>query len=91
MNWGVADVGLRKAPTDILPPDTITLDLRGEEDSILGRMRPKTRYNIGLSARRGVRVHQGGEKDLGTWQNLYNETARRNGIVAHGPQYLSRS
>ena len=88
MNWGVADVGLRKAPTDILPPDTITLDLRGEEDGILGRMRPKTRYNIGLSARRGVRVRQGSGQDLGTWQKLYNQTARRNGIVAHGPQYF---
>ncbi len=88
MNWGVSDVGLRKAPTDILPPDTITLDLGGEEESILGRMRPKTRYNIGLSSRRGVRVREGSEKDLGIWQKLYDQTARRNGIVAHGPRYF---
>lgn len=88
MNWGVADVGLRKAPTDILPPDTITLDLRGEEEGILGRMRSKTRYNIGLSNRRGVRVREGGVKDLDTWQKLYNQTARRNGILAHGPRYF---
>lgn len=88
MNWGVAEVGLRKAPTDILPPDTITLDLNGEEEGILGRMRPKTRYNIGLASRRGVGVREGGGSDLGIWQKLYDQTARRNGIVAHGPRYF---
>ncbi len=88
MNWSVTDVGLRKAPTDILPPDTITLDLHGDEESLLARMRPKTRYNIGLSVRRGVRVREGGGKDLGIWQQLYNQTARRNGILAHGSRYF---
>ncbi len=88
MNWGVAEVGLRKAPSDILPPDTITVDLRAPDDALLGRMKPKTRYNIGLSARRGVEVREGGKVDLDTWQKLYACTARRNNIVAHGRRYF---
>ena len=88
MNWGVSGVGLRKAPGDILPPDTILVDLRGDEDSTLARMKPKTRYNIRLSFRRGLRVREGGIQDLGTWQKLYDETSRRNAIASHGRRYF---
>jgi lipid II:glycine glycyltransferase (peptidoglycan interpeptide bridge formation enzyme) len=88
MNWGVAEVGLRKAPSDILPPDTIIVDLQADEDAMLARMRAKTRYNIGLSLRKGVRVREGGGADLGLWQKLYAQTARRNGIASHGRRYF---
>ncbi len=88
MNWGVAEVGLRKAPTDILPPDTIIVDLKGREDGLLARMKPKTRYNIGLAARRGVSVRTGGPADLGLWMDLYGQTARRNNIVFHGKAHF---
>jgi lipid II:glycine glycyltransferase (peptidoglycan interpeptide bridge formation enzyme) len=80
--------GLRKAPTDILPPDTFMVDLRPSRDGLLSRMKPKTRYNIGLSARRGVTVREGTKEDLDTWQKLYNLTARRNGIRPHGARYF---
>lgn len=88
MNWGVNDVGLRKAPTDVLPPDTFIVDIRAGGDEILKRMKPKTRYNIGLASRRGVRVRKGGEKDLDLWMRLYRQTARRNGIVSHTRPYF---
>ncbi|HQX76928.1 MAG TPA: peptidoglycan bridge formation glycyltransferase FemA/FemB family protein, partial [Thermoflexales bacterium] len=43
--------GLGFAPLDwtIQPPRTIWVDLRGEEDAILARMKSKTRYNINLA------------------------------------------
>jgi lipid II:glycine glycyltransferase (peptidoglycan interpeptide bridge formation enzyme) len=88
MNWGVAEVGLRKAPSDILPPDTIIVNLKGKEDGILSRMKPKTRYNIVLAARRGVAVRAGGPADLGLWMKLYEQTARRNGIVFHAKAHF---
>lgn len=88
MNWGVREVGLRKSPTDILPPDTILVDLRGDEGSLLARMKPKTRYNIGLSVRKGVSVRNGGVEDLELWQELYEATARRNSIAPHGARYF---
>jgi lipid II:glycine glycyltransferase (peptidoglycan interpeptide bridge formation enzyme) len=89
MNWGVQKTGLRKAPGDLLPPDTIVLDLDHTEDALLGRMRPKTRYNIRLANRRGVRVRRGMIRDLALWNALYRETARRNRITPHGQHFFA--
>ena len=89
MNWGVEGSCLRKAPSDLLPPDTFLIDLRQSEEALLSRMKPKTRYNIGLAGRKGVSVRIGGEGDLDTWNALYALTARRNGITPHGPSYFA--
>lgn len=88
MNWGVRDVGLRKSPSDVFPPDTILVDLQGETSAILARMKPKTRYNIRLAERKGVRVREGGVSDLELWQKLYRVTAVRNGIAPHSPRFF---
>lgn len=88
MNWGVPSAGVRKAPSDILPPDTMIVDLRGGEDALLRRMKPKTRYNIRLSRRKGVRVRTGGPEDLPLWQRLYGETAARNHFVPHAEKHF---
>ncbi len=89
MNWGVDGTGLRKAPGDLLPPDTILVDLEGSEEELLARMKPKTRYNIRLAERKGVSVRRGGARDFELWNRLYRETARRNRIRAHGPEYFA--
>ncbi|HAE23051.1 MAG TPA: peptidoglycan bridge formation protein FemAB [Spirochaetaceae bacterium] len=88
MNWGVAEVGLRKAPSDILPPDTMIVDLQGDDDELLKRMKPKTRYNIRLAERRSVKVREGRAEDLPAWNALYAASARRNRIQAHKPDYF---
>ncbi len=82
--------GLRKAPMDIQPPDTVVLDLRYEEESLLAAMKAKTRYNIGLAAKKGVRVEEGGAADLPAWYELYRETARRDRITLHDFDYYRR-
>ncbi|HEU4328771.1 MAG TPA: peptidoglycan bridge formation glycyltransferase FemA/FemB family protein [Roseiflexaceae bacterium] len=46
----------RRAPLDLLPPETLYLDLRRPPEAILAGMRPKGRYNIRLAARHGVTV-----------------------------------
>jgi lipid II:glycine glycyltransferase (peptidoglycan interpeptide bridge formation enzyme) len=89
MNWGVPETGLRKAPGDLLPPDTILVDLDANEDAILERMKPKTRYNIRLAGRRGVEVRRGSIRDLELWNTLYRETARRNQITPHGQHFFA--
>jgi len=78
MNFGTADHNLRKAPRDLLPPDTMLVDLSGSEEAILARMHYKTRYNIRLSQRRGVVVQEGSVDDLPAWYEIYAETATRN-------------
>jgi hypothetical protein len=78
MNFGTRDHNLRKAPRDLLPPDTLLVDLAGDEESILARMHPKTRYNIRLAERRGVVVDEGAAADLPAWYELYLATMARN-------------
>ena len=64
------------------------MDLLGDESTLLARMKPKTRYNIRLAARKGVQVREGKIGDLELWQSLYLVTARRNGIFPHDPQFF---
>jgi len=87
MNWGLDGAALRKAPSDILPPDTIHVCLEADEDryqaSLLARMKPKTRYNIRLAMRKGVQVRCGEQKDMPIWDSLYEQTTRRNRLRPH--------
>lgn len=78
---------LRKAALDIQPPDTVVLDLRLSEDELLAGMKPKTRYNVRLAEKKGVRVREGGPGDIPLWYDLYRETAERDGISLHGREY----
>ncbi|MCA1755591.1 MAG: peptidoglycan bridge formation glycyltransferase FemA/FemB family protein [Spirochaeta sp.] len=88
MNFGTEARLLRKAPTDLQPPDTVIVDLSISEQQLLTAMKSKTRYNIGLATRRGVRVRAGRERELDTFYRLYKETALRQGITAEDIQYF---
>jgi lipid II:glycine glycyltransferase (peptidoglycan interpeptide bridge formation enzyme) len=72
---------------DIQPPDTVVLDLNYEEESLLATMKAKTRYNIGLAAKKGVGVEEGGVDDLPAWYRMYQDTARRDRITLHDFDY----
>jgi len=88
MNFDTKHWNLRKAPTDLLPTDTVILDLSTDRDRLLKRMKPKTRYNIRLSARKGVRVRETGIKDLPAWYDIYCETAGRHGMMLNDLDYF---
>ena len=88
LNYGTCTHNLRKANTNILPANTIILDLTQDEDAILARMRPKTRYNIRLALRKGVEVKTVGVEGLQTWYELYQETGLRNGLHLNDIQYF---
>ncbi|MBN2857810.1 MAG: peptidoglycan bridge formation glycyltransferase FemA/FemB family protein, partial [Candidatus Delongbacteria bacterium] len=79
-NFNTKEWNLRKANTDVLPSSTIFLDIHEQENDLLGRMKPKTRYNIRLAERKGVRVRKAGIGEIGTWYDLYRQTCQRNGI-----------
>jgi lipid II:glycine glycyltransferase (peptidoglycan interpeptide bridge formation enzyme) len=84
---GIVGPPLVKAPSDIQAPDTVLVDLSPAEGEILARMNPKWRYNIGLASRKGVAVRQAGEGELPVFYRLLQETARRDGIAVHSPDY----
>ena len=72
--------------------NTLLLDLAQPEEELLAAMKQKTRYNIGLAARRGVTVRhitagQAVTEALDVFYRLYAETARRDGFVIRPPGY----
>lgn len=88
LNYGTINHNLRKANTNILPANTIVLNLLQDEESILLHMKPKTRYNIRLALRKGVEVRTVGIEGLPIWYALYAETAHRNGLYLNDMHYF---
>lgn len=87
-NFNTINWNLRKSGTNILPANTLYLDLQPELNTILERMKPKTRYNIKLAQKKGVTVRIADLTDLNIWYNLYTETANRNGIHLNDFKYF---
>ncbi|MFP4397836.1 MAG: lipid II:glycine glycyltransferase FemX [Desulfonatronovibrio sp.] len=81
MNMGTAYWNLRKASMDMTVASSLVVDISSPEKEILGRMKSKTRYNIGLAKRRGVSVFHADPERLSDFYELYVQTARRNGFA----------
>ncbi|MFO8128435.1 MAG: peptidoglycan bridge formation glycyltransferase FemA/FemB family protein [Bacteroidales bacterium] len=88
MNFDTDTWNLHKAPGDVLPANTVYLDLTRPEDELLRRMKPKTRYNVRLSFRRGIQVWEAEPADIRVWYELYARTAERNRIHLDGLMYF---
>lgn len=72
-----------RAPVDLTPIHTLMLDVTQSEEALRAQMHPKGRYNLGLSARHGVRVLESGQmSDLLRFYALFQETALRNDFFA---------
>jgi lipid II:glycine glycyltransferase (peptidoglycan interpeptide bridge formation enzyme) len=68
--------------------NTMLLDLGRSEEEILAGMKPKTRYNIRLASKRGVRVEVGTVDDLNLFYEMYKETSARDGfLIREFPYY----
>lgn len=89
LNFNTKKWNIVKSQTDVLPTNTIFLNLEKNETNLLGNMKPKTRYNIRLALRKGVQVKNYGMERLNDWYKLYRETALRNGIIVHGIDFFS--
>lgn len=88
-NFSTVNWNFSKALTNNLPSNTIYINLSKSDDELLKSMKPKTRYNIGLSSKNDVKVRTTGIKDLGIWYKLYRETASRNNFYLHDINYFS--
>ncbi|OGY16787.1 MAG: hypothetical protein A2785_03400 [Candidatus Chisholmbacteria bacterium RIFCSPHIGHO2_01_FULL_49_18] len=81
------DYDLRQGK-NVFTPHSFTIDLLPSEEELLERMKAKTRYNIGLAQRRGVRVLEDNDQQaFETYLRLTFETAKRQGFYAHDETY----
>lgn len=69
--------------------NTVTLDLRRSEADLLSGMKQKTRYNVRLAEKKGVRVRSspGSLTDLDLLYRMYAETSVRDGFVIRSADY----
>ena len=67
--------------------NTVAIDLTLTEEELLARMKQKTRYNVRLAHRRGVRVRAGGMEDFELLYRMYAETSVRDGFVIRDEAY----
>lgn len=75
-------------PTDsIQPPRTVRIDISKSEEEILAAMKQKTRYNIRLSAKKGVTVRRGTKHDLNAFYQIMFMTSKRNEFGVHDREY----
>ncbi|MCE1254071.1 MAG: peptidoglycan bridge formation glycyltransferase FemA/FemB family protein [Anaerolineae bacterium] len=67
--------------------NTAWLDLSADEETWLSRMKPKARYNLRLSQKKGVNVRLATLNDLPTLYRMYKETSVRDGFVIRPERY----
>ena len=79
--------GWQKSDEQIQFANTIWIDLMGSEEEILARMKQKTRYNIRLAQKKGVKVRLGSPEDFNMLYKMYAETSVRDGFVIRGWDY----
>lgn len=77
--------GLQLSSITIQPPRTLIVDLTGDEERVLGRMKQKTRYNIKLAQKRGVVVHS--SSDIDAFYRLMQVTGDRDQFGVHSLDY----
>ena len=87
---------IKKAKTDIQPPDTVILPLEKSEDEIMGQFKSKWRYNIRLAEKKGCVIECMAmasdveiDASIDVFYSLYETTAKRDGIAIHTKNYYN--
>ncbi|MCC7118141.1 MAG: peptidoglycan bridge formation glycyltransferase FemA/FemB family protein [Anaerolineales bacterium] len=79
--------GWRFSADQIQFRNTVLIDLNPDEESLLMKMKPKTRYNIRLAEKKGVVLRVGKKEDLPNLYKMYAETSVRDGFVIRDENY----
>ena len=80
-----------KAPHDVQPREIFVVDIAPSLEILLTQMKPKTRYNIGLAEKRGVKVFATREeKYQEAFLDLIVATADRKEIMPHPRSYYEK-
>ncbi|MBL7078466.1 peptidoglycan bridge formation glycyltransferase FemA/FemB family protein [Candidatus Shapirobacteria bacterium] len=85
-------LGLVKSAKTTFDPHTFVLNLKKKEEELLESFQGKTRYNLRLSQRKGVKVvEESTPAGLTIFTNLlFEETVKRQGFYLHNPEYFKK-
>ncbi len=88
---GLNGLKLVKSPKNHEPAQTLFLDLDKSKEKILLKMKPKTRYNIRLAKKRGIKIRKSREKkDIEKFYDLIEQTSRRNQIISFSFEHYEK-
>lgn len=85
-----------KAPHDMQPREIFVLDISKSEQQLLGEMKSKTRYNIGVAKKKGVKISVCSKESMNCMATqmefikLTREMAARQGITTHPEEYYKK-
>lgn len=83
----VEDQRWLKKSVDLQPKKTLFLDLGLSEEELLAEMHQKTRYNIKLAEKKGIKIIEGTLKDFNEFWRLISLTGERDGFRLHGAEH----
>jgi lipid II:glycine glycyltransferase (peptidoglycan interpeptide bridge formation enzyme) len=79
--------GWRFSNEQVQMQNTMLIDLSQSEEALLAAMKQKTRYNLRLAERKGVKVRKGGPADFPKLYRMYAETSIRDRFVIRSEEY----
>ncbi len=80
--------GFRACSSQVQPRCTFLIDLDKDEDELLKGFKSKTRYNIRLAERKGVKVEEAhSEEDIERFYKILRETSARDKFLLHSIKY----
>tara|TARA_Y100000310_G_C20664979_1_gene806991 strand:- start:691 stop:1707 length:1017 start_codon:yes stop_codon:yes gene_type:complete len=87
----LTDIGFRKSEQEVQPKCSFMIDITKSEEEILAAMKQKTRYNVSLSSRKGVKVRISDEiSDLESFWELTKQTSSRDGFAHHPKEHYKK-
>jgi lipid II:glycine glycyltransferase (peptidoglycan interpeptide bridge formation enzyme) len=82
---------IEKSAVDMQPREILILDISKNEGEILAQMKQKTRYNIKLAEKRGVKIYDSREeKYIQEFLRLVEITSKRDKITSHPGSYYRK-
>ena len=87
----LTQLGLIPSKKSLFTKYNFLLDLTKSEDQLLAAMHPKTRYNIRVAQKKGVKVYESASnEDFKIYLKLYFETTKRQKYFGHTPSYHTK-
>lgn len=80
-------LGFRPAEQTIQPPNTILINLRGDDDKIMARMNQGTRRKIRKSFKSNIHYYEATREDVYKFTDMMQVTGDRNEFGVHEPRY----